>query len=138
MKIITIIAEKATRQRLIVRLIEFFKANNTNNKAVFFAKHGEHLDIDTPHKDSYALFEAGLDFVMLVTDKQRYIKSRHDISDYLPIPPETEWVIQDGEVYPTDIYLTVNKDDTISTACGKQFPLEPLTPLLNWLEQYDD
>ncbi len=73
---------------------------------------------------------------MLVTDKQRYLKSRHNLSDYLPIPSEIDWVIQDGEVYPSDITLTARKNHLIFTESGEQFSLDFLMPLINRLEQY--
>lgn len=102
---------------------------------VLFAKSTPHLDIDTPKKDSYELFEAGLDFAMLVTDKQRYLKSRHDVSQHLPIPTDTDWVIQDGAVYPSDIRLSLTENATILTECGREFPQHPLTAFIDWLEQ---
>lgn len=95
-----------------------------------------HLDIDTPGKDSYALFEAGLDFAMLVTDKQHYLKSRHNLMQSLP-PPETGWVIQLGEVYPPDVRLTVT-DLGVVTEKGKRFALAEFDALIAWLEECDE
>lgn len=133
-KILTISTQHKASKDFIQSLLALLQKKQ---KHVLFVRQAEHLDIDTPNKDSYELFEAGLDFAMLVTDKQRYLKSRHDVTQYLPIPPQTDWVIQDGAVYPHDIHLTISKNDTIITDDGKSFPLEPLTPLIHWLEQYE-
>lgn len=102
-------------------------------KNIRFAKSAQHLDIDTPNKDSYELFEAGLDFVMLVTNKQRYLKSRYDVSRYLPLTPDIDWIIQDSEVYPADIQLSATNTHLFNSD-GTIFPLNDLSTLITWLE----
>lgn len=107
-------------------------------KKILFAKATSHLlDIDTPQKDSYELFEAGLDFAMLVTDKQRYLKSKYDVSGYLPIPSDVDWIIQENEIYPTDIHLTVTTNHLLNEN-GEAFPFNNLSTLITWLEIYHE
>lgn len=130
MKVITIIAEKPKRERLITTLSQLLCAGG---QQCVFAKSCEHLAVDTPGKDSYELFEAGLDFAMLVTDKHYYLKSCHKVSDYLPIPPDSDWIIQDGEVYPADVFLTINEDNVIFTHSGETFLFDDLILLVDWL-----
>lgn len=136
-KILTVSAlpqyQNASAKDVIMSLADAFLIVE---KSVVFIRKAEHLDIDTPNKDSYELFEAGLDFAMLVTDKQRYLKSQQDVCEYLSIPPEVEWVIQDAEIFPTDIHLTVAHNGTIVTNTGERFSRQPLTSLITWLEQH--
>lgn len=132
--VLTFSGDKSAKKLTIPRCLTSLQQRGYT---VYFAKSSAHLDIDTPKKDSYELFAAGLDFAMLVTDKQRYLKSQHDVSHYLPIPPNTDWVVQDGDVYPADIRLTITPNDRIITECGRQFPLQPLTAFIDWLEHYD-
>lgn len=98
-----------------------------------FVSQMDNLDIDTPGKDSYALFEAGCDFVMLVTDKQRYLKSQHDLSSRLPTLLDADCVIQTAEIYPETARIRLN-DKHLVTACGKTFALDDLSLFLHWLE----
>lgn len=134
--IVVKISGSSCRVKKVIPVLLSALAQTQNNRPLF-VRQAEHLDIDTPQKDSYELFEAGLDFAMLVTDKQRYLKSRHEVSRYLPIPSDADWLIQDGEIYPSDIRLTLTENDTILTECGLAFSLESLTALMDWLEQHE-
>ncbi len=108
-----------------------------NGKSALFVRQTAHLDIDTPRKDSYELFESGLDFVLLTTDRCCYLKSHDNVTQYLPVDTQLDWLIQDGDVYPSDISLTLTEDQQVITTTGEQFPVSPLTPLINWLERYE-
>ncbi|PIE46692.1 MAG: hypothetical protein CSA42_07200 [Gammaproteobacteria bacterium] len=134
-KILTICGPKSISKDFIQSLLMSFKARQ---KCVLFVRKTNCLDIDTPEKDSYTLFEAGLDFSMLVTDKHCYLKSCDDVTQYLPIDGDVDWIIQDGEVYPSDIQLTLTENQQILTDSGKRFPQSPLTHLINWLEKENE
>lgn len=131
-KTLTIYSPESISKDLIQSLLMSFKARQ---KRVLFVRKADSLDIDTPAKDSYALFEAGLDFSMLVTDKHCYLKSCDDVTQYLPIDGDVDWVIQDSEIYPSDIRLTLTENQQILTDSGERFPQKPLTHLINWLEE---
>ncbi len=94
----------------------------------------EYLDIDTPGKDSYELFDAGLDFAMLVTDKQCYLKSRQDLSAFLPVC-EADWVLQIGEIYTPTVVLTVT-DSSVVINHNRQFAINEFNALISYLEEY--
>lgn len=129
--IVTLVCDSSST---IVSVLDSFRQSG---KKVVFVRSANHLDIDTPGKDSDKLFQSGLDFAMLVTDRHRYLKSRHNLSDYLPIPPEVDWVVQDGEIYPSDIRLVIN-DEGILSEDGTVFPLDDLSLLINWLRSRDE
>ncbi|MBS9777525.1 MAG: hypothetical protein KGV50_02065 [Gammaproteobacteria bacterium] len=99
---------------------------------VLFYRHAEHLNVDTPNKDSYELFESGLDFAMLVTDKHRYLKSRNDITEYFPITDDINWVIQETAIHPHDICLTIHST-AIITDTGEQFSTSEIGHFVEWL-----
>lgn len=130
-KTLTVGGSKNQRQKFIDNLCQQFKEKG---QTVFFAKSCEHLDIDTPAKDSQQLFDAGVDFAMLITDRHHYIKSRVDLSRYLPIPPHTDWIVQEGQLYPADITLKVC-NDTVTSDCGEIFAAHTLLPLMTWLDK---
>lgn len=89
-------------------------------KKVLFAKQNRCFDIDTPGKDSERLFQAGLDYVMLVTDKQHYLKSRERLSEQLPLNAY-DWVVQENRVYPETALVSViaNGSDDGSDEAGE-------------------
>lgn len=117
----------------INQLLAAIRGGCENNRSIRLVKSAEQLDVDTAGKDSYQLFEAGLDFVMLVTDKQRYLKSSHNISQLLPRPLATDWVLQIGEVYSPDVVLT-QTDSHILTDDGARFNCDDINALTLWLE----
>ncbi len=133
-KILTIYSPESISKDFIQSLLMSFKARQ---KRVLFVRKTDCLDIDTSKKDSYTLFEAGLDFSMLVTDKHCYLKSCDDVTQYLPID-DVDWIIQDGDVYPSDIQLTLTENQQILTDSGERFPQKPLTHLINWLEKENE
>ncbi|PID65377.1 MAG: hypothetical protein CR977_01120 [Gammaproteobacteria bacterium] len=114
-------------------LEQFIAACVVRQKPVKLVYAVEHLDIDTPGKDSYELFDAGLDFAMLVTDKQCYLKSRQDLSTLLPVSG-AEWVIQIGEVYPPAVVLTVT-DSSVVVNDDRQFAINEFNALISYLEE---
>ncbi|MGY0398584.1 MAG: molybdopterin-guanine dinucleotide biosynthesis protein MobB [Ostreibacterium sp.] len=121
-----------TLQSVISGLIN---ALHSQGKKIYFVRVTDCLDIDTPGKDSYALFAAGLDYAMLVTDKQCYLKSRHDISKNLPIPLDSDWVLQDGEVYPSDICFQITEWGIMLE--DRIFSAENLNELITYLIEYE-
>ncbi len=114
-------------------LEQFIAACVVRQKPVKLVYAVEHLDIDTPGKDSYELFDAGLDFAMLVTDKQCYLKSRQDLSTLLPVSG-ADWVIQIGEVYPPAVVLTVT-DSNMVVNDDRQFAINEFNALISHLEE---
>lgn len=111
----------------------FIQCCVSHHKALKFAYSANALDIDTLGKDSHALFEAGLDFAMLVTDKHHYLKSQHDLFAVLPTADVADWVIQIGNHYPADITLSFDNEGVL-TDDDKRFTVNEFDALIIWLE----
>ena len=117
----------------LLLLVDLLKGDENH---VVYLRKAQHLDIDTLKKDSYELFEAGLDFAMLVTDRHRYLKSKEDVSKYLSIPSGARWVIQEDGFYPSDMHLVFSLE-SIFCGDGKKFSLDSLSDLVDWLELFN-
>lgn len=124
---------RCINQTLDAQMVEgFIRVCIAEDKSVQLVHGTEHLDIDTPKKDSHALFEAGLDFAMLVTDKHLYLKAREEMTSHI-LPDDKQWVVQTADIYPSDVTITLSQEG-ILTDDGTFFSADEFKQLILWLE----